>query len=291
MDVDEEDEGPPRRGGRVRAAPERHRPQRDVECGPTGRPAADERRRANELIDVMLHLKMLRGKAVAVTTNVIALAIAWIEDRATFDAVGNHDNNVLFGLPPRSETRRDWVDDVQRRLAQAQEWLALSAQARLNFRPSLWTAADVAEHHKQGVHMPVPFPFLARAASSRTPEQRRDEQKQKQATQSEARAIDMGRAARPRHRRQACGVGTSVSTLLGLFIIVLLYLLHPPTAPISAAHACVLPEALAASNDRIVYCAYIDEGNGERYEARGTMRPVACAVKSTPGPQLCVKSA
>ena len=100
MDVDEEDEGPPRRGGRVRAAPERHRPQRDVECGPTGRPAADERRRANELIDVMLHLKMLRRKAVAVTTNVIALAMAWREDRATFDAVGDHDNNVLFGLPP-----------------------------------------------------------------------------------------------------------------------------------------------------------------------------------------------
>ena len=112
MDVDEEDEGPPRRGGRVRAAPERHRPQRDVECGPTGRPAADERRRADELIDVMLHLKMLRGKVVAVTTNVIALAIAWREDRATFDAGGYHDNNVLFGLPPRCQARRDWVDDV-----------------------------------------------------------------------------------------------------------------------------------------------------------------------------------
>jgi len=213
MDVDEEDGGPPRRGGRVRAAPERHRPQRDVECGPTGRPAADERRRANELIDVMLHLKMLRGKAVAVTTNVIALAMAWREDRATFDAVGDHDSNVLFGLPPRSETRRDWVDDVQRRLAQAQEWLALSGQARLNFRPTLWTAAAVAEHRKQGVHVPVPF--LARVAIVEDPEQRRDEQKQKQAVPSEAHASDVGRAARPRHRRQACGVGTSVSRCWG----------------------------------------------------------------------------
>jgi hypothetical protein len=197
-----------------------------------------------------------------VTTNVIALAIAWIEDRATFDAVGDHDNNVLFGLPPRSETRRNWVDDVQRRLAQAQEWLALSAQARLNFRPSLWTAADVAEHHKQGVHMPVPFPFLARVAIVEDP--RADEQKQKQATQSEARASDMGRAARPRHRRQACGVGTSVSTLLGLFIIVLLYLLHPPTAPISAAHACVL--AMSAPD-------------AERQESAGTAKePTPCCA-------------
>ena len=74
----------------------------------------------------------------------------------------------------------------------------------------------------------------------------------------------------------------------------LLYLLHPPTAPISAAHACVLPEALAASNDRIVYCAYIDEGNGERYEARGTvdaqperhLRGALCGLSITWDPEF-----
>ena len=85
------------------------------------------------------------------TTNLIALAVAWSENRISFDACAASDNNRMFGLPPRSETRRDWVDDVQRRLAQAQEYLAIDTHDRLNFRPTLWTAAELAEHRTQGV--------------------------------------------------------------------------------------------------------------------------------------------
>lgn len=151
MGDDSDDEEPPRRAGRARAHPARYRAERDLDCGPTGRPTAGERRKANDLIDAMLHLKMLRGKAACVTTNLIALAVAWSENRISFDACAASDNNRLFGLPPRCETHRDWVDDVQRRIAQAQEYLALDTHDRLNFRPTLWTAAELAEHRTQGV--------------------------------------------------------------------------------------------------------------------------------------------
>ena len=53
-------------------------------------------------------------------------------------------------------------------------------------------------------------------------------------------------------------------------------------------------EALAASNDRIVYCAYIDAGTGERYEARGTvdaqperhLRGALCGLSVTWDPEF-----
>jgi hypothetical protein len=150
----------PRRVGRAHAPPARHRPQRDLECGPTGRPTASERREANDAIDAMLHLDMLRGKAAAVTTNSIALALAWRNDRQAFDGRSLPANNALFGVPVRAETRRDWVDDVQQRLAQVEEYFGLDPRERPDFRPTLRTTAEVAAErerlHEQGVHVPHP---------------------------------------------------------------------------------------------------------------------------------------
>ena len=208
---DSDDEEPPRRAGRARAPPARYRAERDLDCGPTGRPTAGERRKANDLIDAMLHLKMLRGKAACVTTNLIALAVAWSENRISFDACAASDNNRLFGLPPRCETHRDWVDDVQRRIAQAQEYLALDTHDRLNFRPTLWTAAELAEHRTQGVPALVPLPAGFPIVDGH--EQHRSDE---QAVLLQARAGDgRHRAARSCRRRRACGIGMSVSTLLG----------------------------------------------------------------------------
>ena len=92
MGDESDDDGAPRRGGRVRAAPVRYRAQQELECGPTGRPTADERRRAADCIEAMLHLKLLRTKGAAVTTNTIALALAWRDDRPSFDARSSSDS-------------------------------------------------------------------------------------------------------------------------------------------------------------------------------------------------------
>ena len=81
------------------------------------RPTAAEHARAVEAIDTLHELRLLRGKATAVEPNVIALALAWRRSDRAMCGLNHQERNVLFGVPARAETHRDWVvDTTSRRL-------------------------------------------------------------------------------------------------------------------------------------------------------------------------------
>ena len=131
-------------------APLRHdRRERDLPCGPSGRPDSAERRRANEVIDLLYELNLLARKAVKVTSNVTALALAYRSNDAEVSALSQVAANELFGLSRRHDTRRYWVEDELRRLETASRSTArrtitcfspsTSASTALTKRGAKWT--------------------------------------------------------------------------------------------------------------------------------------------------------
>ena len=78
-------------------------------------PTAIEHTQAVDAISKLQELKLLRGKAMAVEPNVIALALAWRCNDRALNGLNHQERNVLFGLPARAETHRDWVIDAASR--------------------------------------------------------------------------------------------------------------------------------------------------------------------------------
>ena len=107
----------PARAARLRAPSFDDRSPQTLQSGPTGRPSDAENEEARTFIDAMLALKMLRGKATAVTTNVIALALATKRSDSEVRGLSLKDKNRLFGVPEEFRgLQQEWVDDEHERL-------------------------------------------------------------------------------------------------------------------------------------------------------------------------------
>ena len=76
----------------------------------------------------MVRLKQLRGKGTAVTTNVIALALAIERNDPELDGLNQKESNNLFGLSAANRVRDDWVDDE--RLQVARDYLCATGRLR-----------------------------------------------------------------------------------------------------------------------------------------------------------------
>ena len=131
MADDEGDAARPRRGTRARGPGAHQGGPLTWPSGPTGRPSAHENAEAQEYIDAMTQTLQLRGGKAAVSTNTIALALAWRRDDAELDGLAQTDRNRLFGVPAHLRTREEWVDDP--RLETAEAYLACDAAGRQAF--------------------------------------------------------------------------------------------------------------------------------------------------------------
>ena len=70
----------PLRAARLRSAPAQASARLTLPSGPTGRPTAAENDEAEEHIIAMRQLERLRHQRARVSTNIIALALAWRRD-------------------------------------------------------------------------------------------------------------------------------------------------------------------------------------------------------------------
>ena len=68
----------------------------------------------------MLRAKLMAGKAVAVSANTIALALAVREDDEELQGLDKGECNEMFGLEPEArDTWSEWVNDERRRIEEA----------------------------------------------------------------------------------------------------------------------------------------------------------------------------
>jgi len=99
----------------------------------------------------MVRLKQLRGKGTAVTTNVIALALAIERNDPELDGLNQKESNNLFGLSAANRVRDDWVDDE--RLQVARDYLACDpAQQDVFVAPPVASAAERLARTPQGTN-------------------------------------------------------------------------------------------------------------------------------------------
>ena len=160
------DGGRPQRRARLNAPLRHYGRERDLPCGPSGRPDSAERRRANEVIDLLHELNLLARKAAVVTSNAIALALAYRSNDAEVSALSQVAANELFGLERRHHTRRDWVEDELRRLDEVERYEACDAAGRAAFRACVPTATERAAARAQRRLQGGPLLSLERFAAS-----------------------------------------------------------------------------------------------------------------------------
>jgi hypothetical protein len=128
----------PHRAARDRAPPVVQRAEFMLPSGPSGRPTAAENVEAKELIDAMVKVQQVRGKGVGITTNVIALALAFERNDPELHGLSQKQSDELFGAP-RSRVHDEWVHDE--RLQVARDYLACDPAQRDAFVAPLVASA------------------------------------------------------------------------------------------------------------------------------------------------------
>ena len=96
---------------------------------------------------MLIKLKMVPRKAVALCTNTIALALAWrADDPELRELTDTAKTNVFNSDAGGFRMRRDWVDDERGRLDDVEEYLALAPAAQRDF---VWAPRTRAERDAQ----------------------------------------------------------------------------------------------------------------------------------------------